>query len=475
MTEMDNKNTTDYKNHFDNGPIPSWIIDADTMQFLEVNNAAVANYGYSKEEFLTLNIKAIRPVEDVAAMVVNYNKRKSDYYDAGINRHMRKDGTVFYVHIYSHATQFGNLKARLCFAIDVNDKVLADQKNTELMALLKERKEELKDILSSLDEAIWTRNADTFKLIYGNKAYFEMYGFDQEHINSDVEFVLNSVYPQDRNLVQNALSQIKKAGHTEIIYRHVATDGSLRAFKVRVLYKKGTNNKPDIISGVTTDITQEKELFDAMRNNEQNLLATINNTRDLIWSVDKELRITYCNKAYQDFFLSRSGVAIDEGDYVLGKWHSDSFIARRIRDYERALSGESFSIIVVEFYNGSEQYNEISSTPIMDQDGRITGVNCIARDISEERKQLINIREQNEKIKEIARSKTRTIKEQLAVLKQTNAENTSISRDVSTIGILHDNLATAILELDLVEKELTGIATNIDTYFPDTEDIIARL
>ncbi len=475
MTEMDNIFTTDYKTHFDNGPIPSWIIDADTMRFLEVNNAAIINYGYTREEFLTLNIKAIRPVEDVTTMVVNYSKRKSDYYDAGINRHMRKDGSVFYVHIYSHATEFGNIKARICYAINVNDKVLADQKNLELMELLKEGKEELKDILTSLDEAIWTRNADTFKLIYGNKAYFDMYGFSKEHINADVDFVLNSVYDQDKYLVQNALSQIKKAGHTELIYRHVATDGSLRAFKVRVLYKKGVNNRPDLISGVTTDITQEKELFDAMRNNEQKLLATINNTRDLIWSVDKELKITFCNKAYQDFFLSRSGVAIDEGDYVLGKWHSDSFIARRIKDYERALSGESFSIIVVETYNGLEQYNEISSTPIMDQDGRITGVNCIARDISEERKQLINIREQNEKIKEIARKKTRTIKEQLAALNLTEHEKSNGSGEDTPLGKMPDKIATAIEALDLIEKELTGIATNLDTYFPDTEDIIARL
>ena len=472
---MEHNSITDYKNHFENGPIPSWIIDADTMQFLVVNNAAVANYGYSKDEFLTLNIKAIRPVEDVTEMVVNYNKRKSDYFDAGINRHMKKDGTVFYVHIYSHATWFGNTKARLCFAIDVNDKVLADKKNTELMELLKERKEELKDILASLDEAIWTRHADTYKLIYGNKAYFDMYGFDQSNIDTDYNFIFNSVYPADRPIVQSGMNQVKKSGQTEVIYRHVAADGGLRAFKVRVLYKKGSNNRPDIISGVTTDITQEKELFDAMRNNEQKLLATINNTRDLIWSVDKDLRITYCNKAYQDFFLNRSGVAIDEGDYVLGKWHSDSFIRKRIKDYERALGGESFRIIVVEFYHGSEQYNEISSMPIMDQDGKITGVNCIARDISEERKQLINIRAQNEKLKELARIKTLKIREQLSALTNTIEHNLSINQGDYRATTIPEQLKFATDDLDLIINELTGVSRNIDTYFPDTEDIIARL
>jgi|GEM_PF-4003813 len=37
---------TDYRLLFQNGPIPMWIIDAQTMAFLEVNEAAVRTYGY---------------------------------------------------------------------------------------------------------------------------------------------------------------------------------------------------------------------------------------------------------------------------------------------------------------------------------------------------------------------------------------------------------------------------------------------
>ncbi len=472
---MEDNSIIDYKNHFDNGPIPGWVVDADTMQFLEVNNAAVVNYGYSKQEFGTMTIKDIMPTEEIVSMTEKFNNRHSDYYGTGYSRHKKKDGTVFYVHIYSQSTQFGGKRAQLCFAVDINDKVLAEEKNIELLQLQKEQAEELNDILTSLDEAIWSRSADTLNLIYGNKAYYDMYGFDKDSLNADIEFIVQSTYPPDRHLVKDAIKQARKGGLSDIIFRHVNKDGSLRTLKVRLSYKKGKNNKPDIITGVSTDITQEKELFDAMRNNEQKLLATINNTNDLIWSVDKELRITYCNRAFQDFILKRSGVALDEGDYVLGNWHSESFILRRKKDYERALNGDSFNTVVVETINGAEQYTEISSNPIMDHDGKIIGVNCIARDISSARMQLISIREQNEKLKEITRIKAQKIKEQLHAIIQSSTDiHPGSQRDIPTKSI-PDQLKSATHELDHIIKELTGVTMNIDTYFPDTEDIIARL
>ena len=44
---------------FENNPQPMWIFDSETLVFLEVNNAAIVHYGYSKEEFLALKISDI--------------------------------------------------------------------------------------------------------------------------------------------------------------------------------------------------------------------------------------------------------------------------------------------------------------------------------------------------------------------------------------------------------------------------------
>jgi len=56
---------------FKNHPLPMWIYDIKTLAFLEVNHAAIDKYGYTREEFLALTIKDIRPTEDVPQLITH--------------------------------------------------------------------------------------------------------------------------------------------------------------------------------------------------------------------------------------------------------------------------------------------------------------------------------------------------------------------------------------------------------------------
>ena len=42
-----------------------WIYDTDTLQFLQINGAAIRKYGYTRSEFSTMTIKDIRPAEEL--------------------------------------------------------------------------------------------------------------------------------------------------------------------------------------------------------------------------------------------------------------------------------------------------------------------------------------------------------------------------------------------------------------------------
>ena len=56
-------------------PQPMWVLDAETQRFLAVNDAAVAKYGYSAEEFAALIIAVIR--RDVAHFAVDFNQARA--------------------------------------------------------------------------------------------------------------------------------------------------------------------------------------------------------------------------------------------------------------------------------------------------------------------------------------------------------------------------------------------------------------
>jgi len=456
------KASREYEEYFDNGPIPVWMIDDKTMRFLIVNNAAVEKYGYSKEEFSKMSILDIVPKDDTESILEYYYQQNVDNYDAGYWRHVKKDGDIFYVHVYTHRTIVGANEARLCFSVDVNAKLKTDQRNKELNALLKEQKEQLDSILSSISDAVWSRKADNNELLYGNKAYYQLYGFRPDKLMPGRNQEMDNIYPDDRETFLEAIKDVRKHGKAEIIYRYINEDGSLKTLKANAVYKKGAKGKADTVDGVTVDITQEKEFYDAIRNSEQKLLSTINNTRDLIWSVDRDLKIIFCNKVFQEFFYNHFRVALDTGDYVLGNWHSESFIKKRAGEYARTLNGESISTVVEEIIDGNTHYYEITSCPITDIDEKIVGVNCVSRDITEQKNQVNKIERQNAMLKEIAGVQAHEVHDQVVnILNLLSKVDRKAAVNKQNID-LFDKILAGTMALDDLIKEIVDKTKELD-------------
>ncbi|SIS95111.1 PAS domain-containing protein [Belliella pelovolcani] len=66
----------DYSTLFFLNPLPSWVYDLNTFEFLEVNDAAVKHYGYTREEFLNMNLKDIRPASELPKLKKAIQKAK---------------------------------------------------------------------------------------------------------------------------------------------------------------------------------------------------------------------------------------------------------------------------------------------------------------------------------------------------------------------------------------------------------------
>ena len=107
---------------FEENPIPLLVIDAETLMFLSVNDAAVRQYGYSREEFARMSITDIRPEDDAllplarAAAPPEVRTPRSRAY-----RHRRKDGSTVIVEVVSRDFVFAGRHARLVLAIDVTE------------------------------------------------------------------------------------------------------------------------------------------------------------------------------------------------------------------------------------------------------------------------------------------------------------------------------------------------------------------
>jgi PAS domain S-box-containing protein len=127
-----------YRELFLNNPVPLYIFDENTLEFVEVNDAAVQDYGYSREDFASMTLKDIRLSEDIPGLLESITKLGSNPFNSTSMRHRKKDGTVFPVEITSHSLPEKNSrKTRLVMAVDITERLKA----AELMKLAKEKAE----------------------------------------------------------------------------------------------------------------------------------------------------------------------------------------------------------------------------------------------------------------------------------------------------------------------------------------------
>ncbi len=116
----------EYRHLFERHPSPMWIFDIETLRFLAVNDAAIAAYGWSGEEFLAMTIADIRPEEDVEALLRDV-RREGERRTAGVWRHLHKDGSEHDVLVSSSPVVFDGRSARVVLAQDVTEQRRLEQ------------------------------------------------------------------------------------------------------------------------------------------------------------------------------------------------------------------------------------------------------------------------------------------------------------------------------------------------------------
>ena len=104
---------------FDGNPQPMWIYDRDTLAFMAVNDAALHRYGYSRDEFLRMTIKDIRPDKDLPLLFDRIAEHPTGFEITTEWRHRTKDGTLLAVEIASHDVEIDGRPGRLVLAHDI--------------------------------------------------------------------------------------------------------------------------------------------------------------------------------------------------------------------------------------------------------------------------------------------------------------------------------------------------------------------
>ncbi len=237
---------------FQRHPKPMWVYDAVTLAFLQVNDAAIRDYGYSESEFLSMTVDDIRPREDFPAKDRTHGVPAGREHAAGELRHRKKSDQIIIVQITTHSVPYGGTSAVMVMAIDITQQVLMAQ-------ALERHEAQLRQLHQSLGEVLWLASPDGSEVLYVSPAFEQVYGRPPADFLADPSIWLAMVHPDDLRDARASTDQLRSLGFSSCEYRVRRNDGSVRWISDRKRMIVDADGNATMIGGIAEDITAVRE------------------------------------------------------------------------------------------------------------------------------------------------------------------------------------------------------------------------
>jgi len=203
---------------FELSPVPMWVFEVATLRFLDVNVAATTTYGYSKDEFLSMGINDIRPVEYAPLVedIVRSNSKTGIFFK-DVFRHLTKQGELMFVQITSNAIQYHDTEARLVLAINVTENFRAQQMLIENERRFKALVQDGSDLITIIDK--------DFRYQYVSPASIRLFGVEPDFFIGKKAF--DFIHAEDLDRVEREALEIWAKRTIQLSpYRYKSANGN---------------------------------------------------------------------------------------------------------------------------------------------------------------------------------------------------------------------------------------------------------
>jgi len=247
-----------FRQLFQDNPLPMWIFDPDTLRFLAVNDAAVAHYGYARDDFLRMTMADIQPPEDAPALRRSLVDTADGRAYAGFWRHIRRDGTLIEVETSSHGLEWEGRPAHCVVATDVTERRRAER-------ALRASEERLRIGLQGINAAMnvveagpdVTSLADTRMFV--DPLMKRLLGCADHEFPSELTEWVGRIHPDDRPAFDARLAVLRerRPGLTHARYRMRHQDGTWRWIEAHGAWMEPSTGQPTRYVSLLRDVTAE--------------------------------------------------------------------------------------------------------------------------------------------------------------------------------------------------------------------------
>ncbi len=390
-----------YRHLFENNPHPMWVYDRKTLAFLDVNEAAMAKYGYSRREFLNMTILDIRPPEDVDRLMKNLAQPRQPLEHSGGWRHRLKDGTIIPIEITSHTVEIDGHESALVIAQDITERKQAEEKLRKSEDLFS------KAFHGSPAPMTIARQSDG-TYIEVNKSFLDMVECEREEVIGHTSLDLNLINSEGRAEI---IRQLRQQG---VIHNVEVQAKSKSGRRINMLTSIENTELAGEACTITTmlDITERKQAEAALQKAHDELelkveerTAALSQANALLQALMDYVPDHIYFKDLQCRFIRNSRsqaslLGLSDPAQVVGKTDFDFFphAAKAYAEEQEVMQSGKPLVDFEEWVvwpDGRETWVSTTKVPLRNSDGETIGIFGISRDITERKRAEQAIRHLN--------------------------------------------------------------------------------
>ncbi len=383
-----------YRDLFDRVPVGLYRITPEG-QIQDANQAMADMLGYpNRESLLSINAFELYPASEIRQAWLEQLRQEETLRSFEVQLR-RYDGSLIWVTESARVVRDaqGGVMYQEGSLEDITERVQAEQ-------ALRESRNLLQSLIQSLPQNVFSKDLEG-RFTYANQHYCALQSKSLEEILGKTDFDLHP--PDLAEKYRQDDQQVIKSGQIfETVEEHQPREGEkvyVQVIKAPVVDAEGQVSG---VIGIFWDVTEQRRAKEALAHERDLLHALMDNIPDTIYFKDRDSRFTRVNQAQaRALGLSSPQAAIGKSDmdFFPPEQAEAAYAAEReIIETGRPLIGQ---VEKVKWADGQVRWVSATKVPIVDAQGRVTGIVGISRDITE---RVQAERALEEKARELARS-----------------------------------------------------------------------
>ncbi|SHJ07037.1 PAS domain S-box-containing protein [Arenibacter nanhaiticus] len=370
-----------YRLLFKLSPLPKYIFDIDSLQIIDVNEAMINLYGYSREEFLAMTAINLRPKEEVSNFIaaIQKNKEQENAIKFGVFTHQKKNGDLLRIDVTGHYLRYNNLN---CLMIVCNDITEEEQRRQALE--LSEQK--LKKATAIAKLGYWSVDLPQLSATWSDETY-KIWGRKKESFDIRFESFLTTIYVPDRkHFLKTHEELFSGKKEQDVVFRIGLPNGQTKWIRCLGRLIKDAAGNPFKVEGTVQDITQQKKEEGQLRL----LESVVIHTKDAVMITEAEPfdepgpRILYVNDAFSKMTGYTAKEVLGKSPRILQGPKTDKVALKILGEAMRRW--EPCETTVINYKkNGEEFWINFSLNPVADATGWYTHWISIERDVTKQK------------------------------------------------------------------------------------------